>query len=191
MRSNCKPLPRRFFLHSPTVVAPALIGKLLIRRQGGRERRARIVETEAYLGQGDAAAHAAAGLTARTAILFGEPGRAYIYLIYGMYLCLNVSTLPAGEAGGVLFRAAEEVGGEAAAGALRGALTGPGRLTRGLGIGAALNGCDLTRRGPLYLADDGGVPPAIAVTARVGIRKAVELPYRYCWAGHAAVSRHH
>ena len=160
----------------PTTVAPALLGKLLIRRQRGRELRARIVETEAYLGQDDAAAHAAAGLTARTAVLFGPPGRAYIYLIYGLHWCLNVSTLPEGQAGGVLLRAAGE-------------WSGPGRLTRGLDIDAGLNGWDLTRPGPLFLADDGTLPASIAVTARVGIRKAAQLPYRYFIEGEAAVSR--
>jgi len=158
------------------VVAPGLLGKLLVRRQGGREQRARIVETEAYLGEDDAAAHAAAGRTARTAVLFGPPGRAYVYRIYGLHWCLNVSTLPEGQAGGVLFRAAGE-------------LSGPGRLTRGLAVGGALNGCDLTRPGALFLADDGYRPASIAVTARVGIRKAADLPYRYYLEGEAAVSR--
>ncbi len=173
-----RPLPRSFFLPAPDLVAPALLGKLIVRRARGRETRARIVETEAYLGRNDAAAHAAHGLTPRTAVLFGEPGRAYIYLAYGLHWCLNVSTLPAGEAGGVLVRAAE---GE-------GALRGPGRLTRGLAIGAELNGCDLTRPGPLFFADDGWRPATIAVSARIGITQAAELPYRYFVEGHAAVS---
>ena len=176
-------LPRAFFNRDPTEVAPELLGRLLIRQGGAGERRARIVETEAYLGEGDAAAHAAAGLTPRTKFLFGEPGHAYVYLIYGLHWCLNVSTLPAGQAGGVLFRAlADETGADS------GALSGPGRLTRSLEITGKLNGCDLTRRGPLFLADDGWRPAGIAATARVGIRKAAELPYRYFIEGHAAVS---
>jgi DNA-3-methyladenine glycosylase len=223
MRSNCKPLPPAFFLPLPTVVAPALIGKLLIRRLGGHERRARIVETEAYLGTSDAAAHASHGLTRRTAILFGPPGRAYIYLSYGIHLCLNVSTCAEGEAGGVLFRAAFEWRGPlrgsaarpafaraglgtpepqtgaapsfAAAGDYR-ALSGPGKLTRGLAITADLNGCDLTRPGPLFLATDLAIDPAednaargsIVITTRVGISKAAEQPYRYYLEGHPAVS---
>ena len=180
MACACRPLPRRFFLPSPEVVAPALLGKLLVRRRGGDEVRARIVETEAYLGRGDAAAHAARGLTPRTAVLFGEPGRAYIYLAYGLHWCLNVSTLPAGEAGGVLLRAAAMDGGLN--------LSGPGRLTRQLGIGASFNHCDLTRPGALFFADDGWRPEAIAVSARIGITQAAELPYRYFLEGHAAVS---
>lgn len=176
-------LPRSFFLPEPTVVAPALLGKLLLRQGPDGRRRARIVETEAYLGEGDAAAHAAAGLTARTAPLFGPPGHAYIFLVYGLHLCLNVSCLPEGRAGGVLLRAAEEEPPGAP-----GALSGPGRLTRALGIGLELNRCDLTRGGALCLADDGWRPAAIVAAPRVGIGRAAELPYRYCIAGHAAVS---
>lgn len=183
-------LPRSFFLRSPLAVAPALLGMLIVRRAGGRERRARIVETEAYLGLDDPAAHASHGLTPRTAILYGEPGRAYIYLVYGLHLCLNVSTLPAGTPGGVLFRAAFEDGADPAA------LRGPGRLTRGLGITLALNGCDLTRPGPLFLARPSPInrraappPPAvIAVSPRVGIRHARDLPYRFFLESHPAVS---
>ena len=221
MRSSCKALPADFFLPSPAVVAPALIGKLLIRRLGGHERRARIVETEAYLGTSDAAAHASHGLTRRTAILFGPPGRAYIYLSYGIHLCLNVSTCADGEAGGVLFRAAidwrgplrgsaappayaraglgtpEPQTGTApslpslpsfAAGGDDRALSGPGKLTRGLAITADLNGCDLTRPGPLFLAGDGAARGPIVITTRVGISKAAEQPYRYYLEGHPAVS---
>ena len=248
MRSSCKALPADFFLPSPTVVAPALIGKLLIRRLRGHERRARIVETEAYLGTSDAAAHASHGLTRRTAILFGPPGRAYIYLSYGIHLCLNVSTCADGEAGGVLFRAAidwrgplrgsaappayaraglgtpepqpgtndwrgplcgsaappayaraglgtpEPQTGAApslpsfAAGGDDRALSGPGKLTRGLAITADLNGCDLTRPGPLFLADDGAARGPIVITTRVGISKAAEQPYRYYLEGHPAIS---
>ncbi len=170
---------------SPTEVAPALLGKLLIRRDARGERRARIVETEAYLGENDAAAHAAAGLTPRTAPLFGAPGHAYIFLIYGLHLCLNVSTLPEGQAGGVLFRAAAL---ETADADPR-ALSGPGRLTRGLDIGMEFNRHDLTRPGALVLADDGWRPARIAATPRLGITRARELPYRYLIVDHPAVSR--
>jgi DNA-3-methyladenine glycosylase len=184
MRSSYEPLPAAFFLPNPTVVAPALIGKWIVRREHGRERRARIVETEAYLGLTDPAAHASHGLTRRTAILYGPPGRAYIYLSYGIHLCLNVSTCRDGEAGGVLFRAAVEWEGGGDPRALR----GPGKLTRGLEIGADLNGCDLTRPGPLFLADDGAARGPIIVSARVGVSKAAEQPYRYYLEGERAVS---
>ena len=100
-----------FFNRDPRQVARALLGKLLIRKTPRGILAGRIVETEAYLGQGDAAAHAAAGKTARNAVLFGPPGRAYVYLIYGNHYCLNVSCLPDGIPGGVLFRALEPVTG--------------------------------------------------------------------------------
>lgn len=176
MPSAARPLPRRFFGRAPELVAPELIGQWIVRRRGAHEMRAQIVETEAYLGENDPAAHAAAGLTRRNAVLFGEPGRAYIYLIYGLHLCLNVSAHLPGVAGGVLFRAA-------------GAFSGPGRLTRGLEITLALNGCDLAARGPLFLARGKLGDAGIAVTPRVGIQKARGLPLRFYWEGHPAVSR--
>ncbi|MGH9412153.1 MAG: DNA-3-methyladenine glycosylase [Terriglobales bacterium] len=183
MPCSFKALPRSFFNAGPTQVAPALLGKLLIRRHRGREHRIRLVETEAYRGSGDDAAHSAAGRTARNAVLFGEPGHAYLYLIYGLHLCLNVSTLPEGQAGGVLFRGAEEDGLPPIT------YSGPGRLSRALGLSLADNGCDLTAPGSLFLADDGARPAAIAVTPRVGIRKAAQLPYRFFLPGHDAVTR--
>jgi len=188
MDCSCKPLQRSFFLPPPDEVAPRLLGKILVGgggRGGGAELRARIVETEAYLGQGDTAAHAARGLTRRNAPLFGAPGHAYVYLIYGMHFCLNVSTCAAGTAGGVLFRAAAWLSPEAG---LAGSLSGPGRLCAGMGITLEQNGSDLTGRGGLHLADDGWRPPEIAVTRRIGIRQAAELPLRFVIAGHPAAS---
>ncbi|HEY8056914.1 MAG TPA: DNA-3-methyladenine glycosylase [Terriglobales bacterium] len=183
MPSTCEPLSRDFFLAPPSLVAPALLGKLLICRHGRVLRRVRLVETEAYLGTGDRAAHSAAGRTRRNAVLFGPPGHAYVYFIYGMHYCLNVSTLPDGEAGGVLFRAAEEEGTPPRA------LSGPGRLTRALGIDRRDNGRDLTRPGSLYLADDGYRPSPVAQGPRIGIRHDAHLPLRFFLPGHPAVSR--
>ena len=100
-----------FFNRDPRRVARALLGKLLLRKTSRGIRAGRIVETEAYLGHGDAAAHAAAGRTPRNAILFGPPGHAYVYFIYGNHYCLNVSCLPDGVPGCVLFRALEPVAG--------------------------------------------------------------------------------
>src|SRR5271157_3091550 len=100
-----------FFNRDPRRVARALLGKLLIRKTPRGILAGRIVETEAYLGQGDAAAHTAAGRTARNSVLFGPPGHAYVYFIYGNYYCLNVSCLPDGVPGGVLFRSMEPVAG--------------------------------------------------------------------------------
>ena len=105
------PLPQKFYNRDPRRVGPELIGKILVRRDGKKLLTARIVEVEAYLGQDDPAAHSAAGRTVRNSVLFGPPGRAYVYFIYGNHFCLNVSCLPDGEAGGILFRALEPLSG--------------------------------------------------------------------------------
>ena len=163
---------------------------------------ARVVEVEAYLGADDPAAHAAAGRTRRNAVLFGPPGFAYIYFIYGNHYCLNVSTLPDGTAGGVLFRAVEPlIGIEQMALArdvhvqtprdLRLLTSGPGRLAEAFGITRERdNGKDLTTtRSDLWLADDGYQSDKVITTKRVGITKAAELPLRYFIAGNPFVSR--
>ncbi len=102
-------LPREFFNRDPVTVGRELLGKLLIRREGRTLLAGRIVEDEAYLGVEDPAAHTYSGRTPRNAVLFGPPGHAYVYFIYGNHYCLNVSCLPDGEAGGVLLRAMEPV----------------------------------------------------------------------------------
>ena len=109
--SAAKLLSPAFYNRDPRKVARALLGKLLVRKTPRGLLAGRIVETEAYLGKGDEAAHSAAGKTARNAVLFGPPGFAYVYFIYGNHYCLNVSCLPDGEPGGVLFRALEPVAG--------------------------------------------------------------------------------
>src|SRR3982750_3008371 len=98
-----QPVPRRFYDRDPKLVAPQLLGKILLRREGRKLLAGRIVEVEAYLGADDPAAHPAVGKTARNAVLFGPPGYAYVYFIYGNYYCLNVSCLPDGVPGGILF----------------------------------------------------------------------------------------
>src|ERR1700751_6151114 len=109
--NSALPLTSAFFDRDPRAVARSLLGKLLIRKSGGKILAGRIVETEAYLGEGDLAAHSAAGKTDRNSVLFGPPGYAYVYFIYGNHYCLNASCLPDGVAGGVLFRAMEPVAG--------------------------------------------------------------------------------
>src|SRR3984893_14013475 len=134
-----KPLSRDFYSRDPREVSLDLLGKVLVRRQHRRLLTARIVEVEAYLGQADPAAHSACVLTSRNAVLFGPPGRSYVYFIYGNHYCFNVSCLPEGKAGAVLFRAVEPLAGIEAmsrlrevtvddARDLRKLTSGPGRL---------------------------------------------------------------
>ncbi|MGB6248922.1 MAG: DNA-3-methyladenine glycosylase [Terriglobales bacterium] len=196
-----------FFNRDPRQVARALLGKLLIRKTPRGILAGRIVETVAYLGQGDAAAHAAAGKTARNAVLFGPPGRAYVYLIYGNHYCLNVSCLPDGIPGGVLFRALEPVTGieqmakardieveDAATLAkisfLKKISSGPGRLSEALGVTRTRdNGKNLASpRSDLCIVDDGYRARRVMVTPRIGIVKSAEQPLRYFIAGSPFVS---
>src|SRR5271167_4680274 len=109
--TRIRPLDRAFFTRDPRRVARELLGKVLVRQANAKRLTARIVEVEAYLGEKDPAAHSAAGRTARTSVLFGPPGHAYVYFIYGNHYCLNVSCEPEGSAGGVLFRALEPLSG--------------------------------------------------------------------------------
>jgi DNA-3-methyladenine glycosylase len=129
-------------------------------------RGGRIVEVEAYLGVGDEAAHAARGRTRRTEVLFGPPGHAYIYLIYGIHYCLNVVAEPEGTAGCVLIRGVEGVG------------DGPGKVTRALGLTLDHNGLDLVR-GPLRIHQRTGPARPVRATTRVGITKSADLPLRF------------
>lgn len=185
-------LVREFFDRDPRVVARELLGKVLVRRKGRCTVAGRIVETEAYLGTGDAAAHAAAGRTARNGVLFGPPGHAYVYFIYGNHYCLNVSCLPEGDAGCVLIRALEPIAGIEQMAKARGieitrpkelrlVSSGPGRLAEALGITRERdNGKDLLdAASDLQLGDDGFRPGKIATTPRVGITKSTEHPYRF------------
>lgn len=171
---------------APQVAAPALLGQILVRRDGQRLLRARIVETEAYLPRDDAAAHVYRGRTARTAPLFGPPGTLYVYFVYGVHHCLNLACAPKGEAGCVLIRAAEPLPGS---GLAPRALAGPGRLCRALGLDLSLSGRHLFEPGaPLTLR--AGLPPARqAVSRRVGLRRAAGLPLRFFDPDSPAVSR--
>lgn len=186
----------------PDQVAQLLLGKLLVRTIDGERLIGRIVETEAYFGIDDPAAHSAAGRTARTEVLFGPPGHAYVYLIYGMYTCLNVSCEPEGQAGCVLIRALEPLQGLAAMalnrkldpGAKSSALTaGPGRLCQALAIRREdHNGMDLTDAASnLQIQEDRFVVPQVCITPRIGIRLATERPLRFTMDGHPCVSQGH
>jgi DNA-3-methyladenine glycosylase len=194
-------LPREFFNRHPETVGRELLGKLLIRRDGKQLLAGRIVEDEAYLGREDPAAHAYSGRTPRNFVLFGPPGHAYVYFIYGNHYCLNVSCLPDGMAGGILFRALEPLEGidEMARlrevsvdkpSDLRKLTSGPGRLAEAFGITRERdNEKDLTdASSDLFIADDGYRPDRILVTLRIGINKAAERPLRYIIAGNSFVS---
>lgn len=165
--------------------ARALLGTVLERRRGRHRLRARIVETEAYLGARDPAAHAFRGRTGRTEPLWGPPGTVYVYFIYGMHHCLNLAVDRDGVPGCVLIRAAEPLDD----GLAPGALSGPGKLCRALGIDTRLSGTHLFEpRAGLTLRP--GVPPRhVLVTPRVGIRHAADRPLRFLDAESSAVSR--
>src|SRR5580704_11823491 len=195
-----KLLPRSFYLEQPDVVARKLLGKLVSRRIDGYRVTGRIVELEAYLGLDDPASHSYIGETARNAVLFGPPGFAYVYFIYGMYYCLNVSCQPKGHAGGILIRALEPVEGLNIMARLRKLpalasprllTSGPGRLCQALDITrAAHNGLDVTSRASvLQFLDDGFEPDMIRSTPRIGISKAIEHPLRFVIEGNAFLSK--
>jgi DNA-3-methyladenine glycosylase len=154
-----------------------------------------IVETEAYLGGDDLAAHSARGITDRTRVIFGPPGHAYVYFIYGMYECLNIVAEPSGQPGCVLIRALEPAAGvelmqsrRPGAKRLEDLASGPGKLTLALGITRAHNGADLTR-GPLVVRAPAETHRLeIAVTPRIGIRECADWPLRFLIKGNRFVS---
>jgi DNA-3-methyladenine glycosylase len=180
-------LPRSFFARPPIRVARDLLGKLLVHRLNGHTLAGIIVETEAYLGVGDQAAHAARGLTPRTKALFGPPGHAYVYFVYGMYECLNFVCEEDGTAGCVLVRALEPVAGidemkkrRPPARRLRDLTSGPGRLTLAMGITRQHYGCDLTRGNLQVREFESPFPNEVLVTKRIGISVSQDLPLRFC-----------
>jgi len=206
-----------FFNRDPRTVARALLGKVLVRKTPQGILAGRIVETEAYLGKGDAAAHAVAGKTARNFVLFGPPGRAYVYFIYGNHYCLNVSCLPDGVPGCVLFRALEPLTGieemaqarGVALGArdlegigrenpsgrnrlsiLRKISSGPGRMCEALGITRERDNAKslVSARSNLRVVNDGYRVRRVLVTRRIGIKKSADAPLRYVIAGNPFVS---
>jgi DNA-3-methyladenine glycosylase len=199
--TTLRPLERAFFARNPRRVARELLGKVLVRDSGKQRLAGRIVEVEAYLGKNDPASHSAAGNTVRTAVLFGPPGHAYVYFIYGNYYCLNVSCERDGKAGGVLFRALEPLEGiDEMARARKVALegprdlvrltSGPGRLAEAFSITRTRdNGDDLTSSDSgLWIGEDGFRTGKIVITPRIGISKAADRPLRYILLGNEFVS---
>jgi len=202
---TAKLLPRSFFERDPVVVSRELLGKIVVRRSaGGAILAGRIVETEAYLGVDDAAAHSYAGETERNRVLFGPAGHAYVYFIYGMYYCLNFSCMKRGEAGCTLIRALEPIAGteemlrnrrlgerELTPALVRSVCSGPGKLCQALGITRERdNGKDVcARESDLRVVEDGNMVGRVNATPRVGISKAAERPLRFCVAGSEFLSR--
>jgi DNA-3-methyladenine glycosylase len=188
---HLRPLPRAWFGRDARVVARALLGCFVVHeRADAQPRLSRIVETEAYRGPKDLACHARVGLTKRTRTLLGQEGRAYVYFIYGMHDCFNVTCLGEGRGHAVLVRA-----GEPTSGFPEGTrLDGPGRFARAMGITRAMDGDDLTRRGRLYVAPRAseGARVRVGVSARVGVGYAGEWadrPWRFFDAASACVSK--
>jgi DNA-3-methyladenine glycosylase len=188
-------LPRAFYRRDPRVVAPQLLNKVLAAADG---RSGRIVETEAYCGAFDAAAHAFRGKTARNATMFGPAGHLYVYFTYGMHWCCNPVCGEEGEGGAVLLRALAPVTGLEAMRAARPACRsdrdlcrGPARLCQALGIGGAHDGIDLTAGADGFvIVDDGIAPPSDpAVATRIGISRAADEPWRWYVRGDPHVSR--
>jgi DNA-3-methyladenine glycosylase len=199
--NNFTPLPRSFFEPSAETVAPGLLGHFLIRNTSQGPAGGLIVETEAYL-VGDAACHAARGVTPRNRVMFGPPGHAYVYLIYGYHFCVNAVCRPAGTAEAVLIRAVEatiglsflrrhrEVQKE------RDLTNGPAKLCQAMNIDRKLDGTDLCDpRSKLVIALNPGLKAfrkkygPIVRTVRVGITRAAELPLRFYLEASPFVSR--
>ncbi|HTX33584.1 MAG TPA: DNA-3-methyladenine glycosylase [Bryobacteraceae bacterium] len=187
------PILRRAFYGRPAPdVARALLGKILVHGPTA----GMIVETEAYLGKDDRAAHSYRGVTPRTRVIFGPPGHAYVYFIYGMYECLNLVCEPKGSAGCVLIRALEPVAGielmqrrRPAARRLEDLASGPGKLTLAMAITRAHNGADVTRGTLVVREPSQPAPIAIQVTPRIGITHCADLPLRFVIQGNPFVSR--
>jgi len=196
-------VPRAFFEDSPERVAPRLLGKLLVSIDAGNVLAGRIVEVEAYLGPHndppDPAAHAHRGPTPRNMVLFGPAGHAYVYSIYGLYYCMNISCEQEGFAGCVLLRALEPVMGIAdmaqnrgldADASMRMIASGPSRLCLALGLTRpGHNGLDVTSSDSiLQVREDGFPSPEVVITPRIGIKHAIDLPLRFAVRGHPCVS---
>jgi DNA-3-methyladenine glycosylase len=193
--AHTQALPRSFFQRPTIEVARDLLGKVIVHRPGGTTLAGMIVETEAYLGEADEAAHTARGITKRTAVIFGPPGHAYVYLCYGMYECLNLVAEPDGKAGCVLIRALEPLCGldamqrrRSKAARPRDYASGPGKLTLALGITRRHNGADVTRGALSVRAFK--EPPGfdIGTSTRVGINVSADLPLRFFIKGNEHVS---
>mgnify|MGYP000883450652 CR=1 FL=1 len=191
-----RPIPASAYLQPTRTVARELLGCLLVRHLEGETLIARIVETEAYLAQDDPGCHAARGRTERNSVMFGPPGSLYVYLIYGMHLCMNLVTQPEGVPEAVLLRAAEPLAGIEAMRrrrgrhALKDLCSGPAKLAQAFGLTLADNGGDVTRGG-FFVAPAPEPPESIAITTRIGLGEGCgeKMPLRYMIADSPWLSR--
>jgi DNA-3-methyladenine glycosylase len=190
-------IPRSFYEQPTVQVARQLLGKYLVRKHPDGKTVGRIVETEAYVGPHDLACHAARGRTARTEVMFGRAGYAYVYFIYGVYYCLNVVTEEVDHASAVLIRALEPVEGielmkeRRRTGETRNLASGPGKLCQAFAIDKALNGADVCGS-VLYVEDHGEPPPKISARPRIGVDYAGKWknkPWRFLIRGNEFVSK--
>ncbi|HEY6201316.1 MAG TPA: DNA-3-methyladenine glycosylase [Candidatus Binatia bacterium] len=191
-------VPRSFYAQPTIHVARQLLGKYLVRRHPDGTTVGKIVETEAYVGPHDLACHAAKGRTARTEVMFGPPGHAYVYFIYGVYYCLNIVTEEVGHASAVLIRSLEPIEGidlmqqRRRLDDLRKLASGPGKLCLAMAIDKTLNGADMSRGNVLYVEDRNEPPPKIAATPRIGVDYAgkwKDKPWRFLIRGSEFVSK--
>ncbi len=187
-------LPQEFYARETVSVARDLLGCILIHTTSGRTAGGKIIETEAYLG-GDPAARSYRGKTGKNAVLFGPPGRAYVYLVYGLHLCINAVTGSEGSGEAVLLRALEPCLGIPVMEKRRRTTdpvrlcNGPGKLSQALGVTLACNGVPLYE-GPLRIVSSDGSPgdTEIVTSTRIGIGRAIERPLRFFVMGNRFVS---
>jgi DNA-3-methyladenine glycosylase len=184
---------RQSLPHDTIALSRWLLGRIIVRQAGGVEMSGRIVETEAYV-EGDEASHSICGPTARNRSMYLARGHAYVYFIYGTSFMLNIASGPAGEGHAVLIRALEPLSGVAemerrrGTNRLRDLTRGPGRLAQALNIDRTLDGVDLCRLGPLWLAQDGAKTGAIVAGPRIGITRNIAVPWRFMVKGSPFVS---
>ena len=191
-------IQRSFYAQSTLQVARQLLGKYLVRKHPVGTTVGKIVETEAYVGPHDLACHAAKGRTARTEVMFGGPGHAYVYFIYGVYYCLNIVTEEVGHASAVLIRALEPIEGielmrkRRGLDELRKLASGPGKLCLAMAIDKALNAADMSRGNVLYVEDRGERAAKIVARPRIGVDYAgkwKDKPWRFLIRGNEFVSK--
>ena len=195
-RAIPEPLAREFFGRPALEVAPDLLGCVLRHETDAGVVAVLITEVEAYAGAADPASHAFRGQTARNAVMFGDPGHAYVYFTYGMHYCVNLVCLPAGTANAVLLRAGRVAEGTALAASRRPAgapprdlARGPARLCQAMGIDRALDGADVCADGsPLRVLGRAGPVAGISQGPRVGVSRGAEEPWRFWITGDPTVS---